>query len=67
LGSSGLAPARDNQVYGTGITMKEPWRSLGYLLLVGFLPLAFWYALWPHRRRLENPALPDQAPANEKP
>ncbi len=33
--------------------MKEPWRSLGYLLLVGFLPLAFWYALWPHRRRLE--------------
>jgi len=32
--------------------MKEPWRSLGYLLLVGFLPLAFWYALWPHRRRL---------------
>lgn len=35
--------------------MKEPWRTFGYCLLVLSLPLAFWYALWPHRRRLDPP------------
>lgn len=34
--------------------MREPWRSLLYVLLVGSLPLAFWYAIWPHRRRLNK-------------
>jgi hypothetical protein len=36
--------------------MREPWRSLCYVLLVGSLPLAFWYALMPHRRRLKRNA-----------
>jgi hypothetical protein len=36
--------------------VKDVWRILAYGLLVGFLPLAFWYALWPHRRKLEKKA-----------
>jgi len=36
--------------------MREPWRSFLYVLLVGSLPLAFWYAIWPHRRRLKKPS-----------
>lgn len=34
--------------------MKEPWKSLLYLALIGSLPLAFWYALWPHRKKLNS-------------
>lgn len=44
--------------------MREPWRSFLYVLLVGSLPLAFWYAIWPHRRRLKNPA-PEASPTTE--
>lgn len=41
--------------------MKDLWRIFAYVLLVGFLPLAFWYAIWPHRRRLDK-KLPEDAP-----
>ena len=41
--------------------MEGPWRILAYVLLVGFLPAAFWYAMWPYRRRLQ----PKQ-PANNR-
>lgn len=32
--------------------MEGSWKILAYVLLVGFLPAAFWYAMWPYRRRL---------------
>lgn len=34
--------------------MREPWKSILYLALIGSLPMAFWYALWPHRKKLNN-------------
>jgi hypothetical protein len=36
--------------------VKDVLRILAYVLLVGFLPLAFWYAIWPHRRKLDEKA-----------
>jgi hypothetical protein len=34
--------------------MRDYWRYLLYVLLVGSLPLALWYAMWPHRRKLKG-------------
>ncbi len=40
--------------------MREPWRSFLYVVLVGSLPLAFWYALWPLRQKLAPKVKPSQ-------
>jgi hypothetical protein len=34
--------------------MRETWKSLLYLVLIGSLPLAFWYAMLPHRKKLHK-------------
>lgn len=64
MGSSPVDRIADN--LGSDLKLEDdivegPWMILAYVMLVGFLPAAFWYALWPYRRRL----LP-KTPANNR-